>query len=88
MSDVEKTINDRWKSHGDFAAVAATYSRLMKEVETSGAQLHPVHRMCLEMIFHKVARIVNGDPNFPDHWHDIAGYAALAERGFRGEKKL
>ena len=31
----------------------------------------------LEMICHKIARIVAGDPDFADHWRDIAGYATL-----------
>ena len=31
------------------------------------------------MIFHKIGRIVNGDPNYADSWHDIAGYAKLVE---------
>ena len=32
------------------------------------------------MIQHKIARVLNGDPNYPDNWHDIAGYARLVER--------
>lgn len=31
------------------------------------------------MILHKIARIMNGDPDHIDHWHDIAGYATLIE---------
>ena len=31
----------------------------------------------LEMIAHKIARILNGDPNYADNWIDIAGYATL-----------
>ena len=31
------------------------------------------------MIVHKIARILAGDPNHADHWHDIAGYAILVE---------
>lgn len=31
----------------------------------------------LEMIAHKIGRIINGDPNYADSWHDIAGYAKL-----------
>lgn len=31
----------------------------------------------LEMIAHKLGRIVNGDPTYADSWHDIAGYAKL-----------
>ena len=29
------------------------------------------------MIQHKIARILNGDPNWKDTWDDIAGYAKL-----------
>jgi hypothetical protein len=35
-------------------------------------------REALEMIQHKVARILNGDPEFHDSWHDIVGYGKLA----------
>lgn len=31
----------------------------------------------LEMIAHKLGRILNGDPNYEDSWRDIAGYATL-----------
>lgn len=31
----------------------------------------------LEMIAHKIGRILNGDPNYEDSWRDIAGYATL-----------
>jgi hypothetical protein len=30
-----------------------------------------------EMIVHKLARIVNGNPFYMDSWVDIAGYATL-----------
>jgi hypothetical protein len=44
-------------------------------------ELNPVQMEALEMIAHKIARILNGNPDHHDHWHDIAGYATLvAER--------
>jgi hypothetical protein len=40
----------------------------------------------LDMIAHKIARILNGDPNYADNWIDIAGYATLvANRLEKGE---
>jgi hypothetical protein len=36
-----------------------------------------MQRESLDMIAHKIARILNGNPNVHDHWHDIAGYATL-----------
>lgn len=31
----------------------------------------------LDMILHKIGRIIAGDPTHADHWDDIAGYAKL-----------
>jgi len=43
-------------------------------------RLDPIHKESLEMNAHKIARILNGDPNYADSWHDIAGYATLVEQ--------
>lgn len=32
------------------------------------------------MICHKMARIINGDPNYRDSWDDVAGYATLVAK--------
>lgn len=32
------------------------------------------------MILHKCGRILSGDPNEPDHWRDIEGYARIANK--------
>jgi hypothetical protein len=46
------------------------------------AQLHG-----LRMIVDKISRIVCGDPDFVDHWRDIAGYATLVADDIEGEKR-
>jgi hypothetical protein len=38
----------------------------------------------LEMIIHKIGRIVNGNPDKVDHWVDIAGYAKLVAMRLEG----
>jgi len=38
----------------------------------------------LDMIAHKIARILNGDPNYADSWDDIAGYAKLVGDRLKG----
>ena len=35
----------------------------------------------LELIQVKISRIINGDPNWADHWNDIIGYAKLGKDG-------
>ena len=32
------------------------------------------------MVAHKIGRILNGDPNYIDSWHDIIGYTRLVEQ--------
>jgi hypothetical protein len=41
-------------------------------------------REALEMIAHKIGRILNGDPEYKDSWHDIIGYARLVEDTLSG----
>lgn len=38
----------------------------------------------LEMIAHKLGRIINGDPDYADSWVDIAGYAKLVADRLEG----
>jgi hypothetical protein len=44
-------------------------------------------REALEMIAHKIARIINGDPNYADSWVDIAGYAKLVADRLGGTER-
>lgn len=38
----------------------------------------------LDMIAHKIGRILNGDPDYADSWRDIAGYAQLVADRLEG----
>jgi hypothetical protein len=38
----------------------------------------------LDMICHKIGRIINGDPDYADSWIDIAGYAQLVADRLQG----
>lgn len=72
-------LNDRIKTHGNFSHVAHTYQRLKTAVAGSEyfSTMDATQKTALEMILYKVSRVVNGNPNEPDHWKDIAGYANL-----------
>jgi hypothetical protein len=41
----------------------------------------------LEMIVHKIGRIVNGNPDKVDSWIDIAGYATLVADRLQGNAR-
>ena len=46
-------------------------------MDKRGVVYTDTHLEALHMIFHKIGRLVNGNPNHRDSWVDIAGYAQL-----------
>lgn len=79
---VNDTLAERQKTHGHFSDHATTCQAIKSVMKTSDGWdgLCAEHKEALEMITHKIARILSGDPSYKDHWHDIGGYAALGER--------
>ncbi len=73
------TIAARESQYGEFQTQAAT-AQLIKTSFTGLAKLEPDMAEALELIATKISRILNGNPNKLDHWHDIAGYATLIEQ--------
>ena len=74
-------LNVRGSTHGDFAENGKIMQAL-KEImrcHQKWDRLEPYKREALEMIQHKIGRILCGDDSFYDHWRDIAGYAKLCE---------
>jgi len=45
-----------------------------------------VQRQALRVIVDKLARILNGDPDYIDSWHDLCGYATLVEQRLRKQQ--
>lgn len=86
MTDIQSTLQERGSRYGDFIDHAGLSQGLKNAMASRGwHELSCDQKEALEMICHKIARILNGDPNYADSWHDIAGYATLvANRLFRG----
>ena len=88
-NDVTETLTERGNRYGKFKD-HAELSQQLKEVmrdSVGWARLEPDMREALEMIQHKVARILNGDPTYADSWHDISGYAKLVDDGLNGVER-
>ena len=87
MSDIEKTLAERGARYGDFtdhARLAQALQEVMhgrQEPYARGGwgRLSSDKKQALTVIADKIARILSGDPEYTDNWHDIAGYAKLAE---------
>lgn len=73
-------LNEREKTHGPYLQVATTSQKLktIMMLSKNWPRLTEPQAEAIEMIASKLARILNGDPNFRDHWDDVAGYAQLA----------
>lgn len=86
---IDATLAERQASYGNFEDVAFVTENIMSvlgRVRVNGlSELPNTHRMALYMIASKMARIVNGDFNHLDSWHDIGGYAKLIENLIKGE---
>lgn len=88
---LENTLAERGARYGDFtdhAELAQELQDVMRGFRKPGpqgqivnpwAKLDSVKRQALTVIADKIARILSGDPNYTDNWHDIQGYAKLAE---------
>ena len=82
MQPTDELLNERGRTHGDFADHAGMTQHL-KAVMSRGVRyqdLTPSQRESLDMIVHKIGRILSGNPDLQDHWDDIAGYARLVSQ--------
>lgn len=97
-TEIEATLKERGDRYGKFedhAKLCQGLKDLMQNFrlpnqggevwKTQWEKLAPDQKQALEVIMDKVARILNGDPNYLDNWHDIQGYAKLVEDRLKGE---
>jgi hypothetical protein len=78
-TDVKDMLAEREARYGSFEQNAKTAQMLQTAMHMTPqwGSLSWTHREALEMVAHKIARILGGDPNYIDNWLDIAGYATL-----------
>lgn len=89
--DVDETLDTRAMSYGKFKDGAALMQGIKRQM-ANHAQKHEKtfaddQWEALEMIVHKIGRIVNGNPDVVDHWVDIAGYAKLVSDRLQGVER-
>jgi len=86
-------LAERGKTHGRFVD-HARYTQQIKRIvqaaerersERQQPSLTQPQLEALQMIAHKMGRILAGDANVVDHWDDIAGYARLVSRELTSE---
>ena len=87
-TDIGALLKERGKTHGDYA-VHALITQDLKRVVTHHVghldrRLDDDMQETLDMIAHKIGRIIAGNPAEPDHWRDVAGYAQLVANRLEG----
>ena len=88
MANIKDLVAERQKTHGKYEEHADCTQKLKSVMQSFAGwhQLSPAQKECLDMINHKVGRILSGDPNVEDHWDDIEGYAHITARDIRRVK--
>ena len=78
---IHEMLEERGKRYGSFVDHAELTQELKVVMSTKEGwkNLQSDQREALEMIAHKIGRIINGDPNYIDSWQDIIGYAQLVK---------
>ena len=85
---VDATLAERGTRYGTFTGHAKITQNIKRAMQDSPnwEKLDDDQREALEMTAHKIGRILNGDPNYADSWHDIIGYTRLVEARLDGLK--
>jgi hypothetical protein len=90
--DVSKILSARGDRYGPFlghAEVTMDLKRVIaKHLTKRGKRLADDQQEALDMICHKIGRIINGDPDYDDSWVDISGYAKLVADRLQAPNEL
>jgi len=86
-TDIDATLAERGSRYGKFVDHARIAQAIKYEIRQGRSFVTMEDDMveALDMIAHKIGRIINGDPRYSDSWVDIAGYAKLVADRLEGE---
>jgi len=89
--EVDAILNTRASTYGNFLDHARITQDLKGVAQRVAAEQNKTFAAdqteAISMIFSKIARILNGDPNHLDSWIDIAGYATLVADRLQGKAR-
>ena len=86
MSEIKSVLAERGSRYGEFKDNARVSQNIKVAMQDGRWSDLPADKAeALEMIAHKMARIINGDPDYKDSWTDIIGYAKLIEETLNDE---
>ena len=77
LSDISDTLAQRGTQYKDNWELYVDLKACVRNMQTSS--LNRKQEYCIDMILVKLSRILRGDPNKADNWHDLEGYAKLGK---------
>ena len=87
-TDINALLAERQKTHGNYVTHALITQDLKRvinhHVGDLDRRLDDDMQETLDMIAHKIGRIIAGNPAEPEHWRDVAGYAQLVANRLEG----
>ena len=94
MTDLNAVLAERGARYGKFldhALITQEIKRVFAFQTEALSMMDPRdldadQQEALDMIAHKIGRILAGDPNYADSWADIAGYAQLVANRLLDER--
>jgi hypothetical protein len=86
--NIDATLAERGARYGEFKDHAVIAQRLQDGMRMAPGweRLATDQKQALTVIADKIARMLNGDPNYLDNWHDIIGYAKLVETRMQADE--
>ena len=77
--NIDETLEQRGNQYGSFDEHARVTQNIKNAMQDSAnwSLRAADQKEALEMIAHKAGRILNGNPDSHDSWHDIVGYTKL-----------
>lgn len=89
IQTIDDTLAERGARYGKFIDHSKLTKNMFRMFQAHmGVQrfeaMEADQQEALHMIFHKLARIANGDPDYADSWRDIGGYAKLVSDRLEG----
>jgi hypothetical protein len=84
---IDKVLAERGNRYGAFKDGANIMQQLKSVMRSTDGweRLTYSQKEALEMIQHKIGRVLNGDPTYVDSWTDISGYSQLIVSELEGD---
>lgn len=85
----QEMLAERGARYGRFEDGAEIMQQLkvVSHCSDGWKKMKPIQREAMDMIMHKIGRILNGDPSYDDSWKDIAGFSTLVVDWLHGDSK-